>query len=85
MKVLLKSSLMSDPIVQTKIAHSAKNFIDIDASSSSSDTDNSETTDSSDEDEEDEEANPDTSRRLTAGGGSGLKVSESVGPTTSNI
>ena len=81
---------MSDPIVQTKIAHSAKNFIDIDASSSSSDNDDSETTDSSNEDEEDDEvadqeANPDTSRRLTAGGEFAQKVSDSVGPTTSNI
>lgn len=73
MKVLLKSSLMSDPGVQAKIAHSAKNFIDIDASSSSDDTDDSETTESScsgidlGDGPPDQEANPDTARPITGG------------------
>ena len=41
MKVLLKSSLMSDPEVEFKIMHCAKNYIDLDASleSSSSESD----------------------------------------------
>ena len=36
MKVLLKSSLMSDPEVQLKIMHCEKNFIDLDVSQESS-------------------------------------------------
>ena len=44
MKVLLKSSLLNDD-VKFQIAHSNKNFIDLDASSSDSDSELSETED----------------------------------------